>query len=166
MSDLPGEAGDLVRRLGLAPHPEGGWYRETWRSPLQVRAPRGLRPAMTVIHYLLDAGDTSAFHRVHSEEAWFHAAGEALELHVLEASGGYEVHRLGGQGPGGGRAHAVVPAGAWQAARPAGGSWVLASCVVAPGFQFEDFEMADRAAIAALRPDLAARLAPLCRPGT
>jgi hypothetical protein len=163
MSDLPGEAGELVRRLGLAPHPEGGWYRETWRSPLQVRGPRGVRPAMTVIHYLLAAGDLSAFHCVHSEEAWFHAAGGPLELHVLDASGGHEDHRLG---PGAGRAQVVVPAGAWQAARPAGQRWVLSSCVVAPGFEFEDFQMARREDIAALRPDLAARLDPLCRPGT
>src|SRR5512137_333397 len=164
MGGLPEDAQDVVRRLGLAPHPEGGWYRETWRSPLRVRGPRGERPAMTVIDYLLEAGDFSGFHRVHSDEAWHHVAGGALDLHVLDPGGGHAIHRIGSAALDGARFHAVVPAGAWQAARPAGDGWVLASCTVAPGFAFEDFEMARRGELVALRPDLEAVIAPLCRP--
>jgi hypothetical protein len=163
MDELPPEVQTLVRRLGLSPHPEGGWYRETWRSPARVGTPRGERPAMTVIHFLLPAGDFSAFHRVHSEEAWHHVAGDPLELRVLTPEGDHEVHRLGALHHDDARSHVVVPAGAWQAARPAGHGYSLVSCVVAPGFAFEDFEMADREALVALRPDLEAAISALCR---
>ncbi len=158
------EAQALVARLALAPHPEGGFYRETWRSPSRVITPRGERPALTVIHYLLPAGGFSAFHRVHSDEVWHHAGGGPLELHVLDVSGAHEVHRVGRAGTGATVPHVVVPAGSWQAARPVGGLHVLASCSVAPGFDFADFEMAREADLLLLRPDLAGIIRELCRP--
>jgi predicted cupin superfamily sugar epimerase len=164
MDDLSPEARALVQRLGLAPHPEGGWFRETWRSPGRVQTPRGERSAMTVIDYLLPAGAFSAFHRVHSEEAWHHVAGGPLELQVLTPDGLHQVHRVGPLAHHDARSHVVVPAGAWQAARPLGGEYALVSCTVAPGFEFEDFEMAERHVLVALRPDLEAAISELCLP--
>ncbi len=163
MEDIHPETRSLVARLGLSPHPEGGFYRETWRSPVRVATPRGDRAALTVIHYLLPAGAFSAFHRVHADEVWQHAGGGLLELHVVDPSGAHEVHRIG---PGAPHAipHVIVPAGHWQAARPVGDRHVLASCTVAPGFEFSDFEMAEGSELARLRPDLAGRLLELCRP--
>jgi len=163
MDELPPEVRALVQRLGLSPHPEGGWYRETWRSAARVRTPRGERPAMTVIHFLLPAGDFSAFHRVHSEEAWHHVAGDPLELRVLTPAGDHEVHRLGALHHDGARTHVVVPAGAWQAARPAGDGYSLVSCVVAPGFEFSDFELADERLLAGTSPELAGLVRSLLR---
>ncbi len=159
------ETREIVLRLALAPHPEGGYYRETWRSPGLVSTPRGDRSALTVIHYLLPAGAFSAFHRVHADEAWHHAGGDALELHVLSPEGEHVVHLLGPSGHPGAAPHAVVSAGAWQAARPLGGRHVLASCTVAPGFHFDDFEMARVEDLLALRPDLEPLLRALCQPG-
>jgi hypothetical protein len=158
------EAQALVARLALAPHPEGGFYRETWRSPARVITPRGERAALTVIHYLLPDGSFSAFHRVHSDEVWHHAGGGPLEIHVIDAAGAHEVHRVGRAGTGVAVPHVVVPAGSWQAARPVGGHHVLASCSVSPGFDFADFEMACEADLLRLRPDLAGIIRELCRP--
>ncbi|HET8725697.1 MAG TPA: cupin domain-containing protein [Anaeromyxobacteraceae bacterium] len=163
MSELHPETRWLKERLGLADHPEGGFYREVWRSPGRVHTPRGERTALTVIHYLLPAGAFSAFHRVHSDEVWQHAGGDPLELHVIDPTGAYEVHRIGVAAPGSGVPHVVVPAGHWQAARPTGLRHALASCTVAPGFEFQDFEMARPDALEALRPDLARLIRSLCR---
>jgi hypothetical protein len=160
------EAQALVARLALAPHPEGGFYRETWRSPARVITPRGERAALTVIHYLLPAGAFSAFHRVHSDEVWQHVGGGPLEIHVVDPSGAHEVQRVGREGTGVVVPHVVVPAGSWQAARPAGRHHVLACCMVAPGFEFADFEMAREADLMRLRPDLARVFRELCRPPT
>ncbi len=149
------EARALVEALGLAPHPEGGFYRETWRSPRRVATPRGERSALTLIHFLLPPGHRSAFHRVESDEAWHHVSGGPLELHVLTEAGVHAVHRLDASLAGGAVDHLVVPAGAWQAARPAGDRHALVSCAVAPGFDFADFRLARPGELAALRPDLA-----------
>lgn len=146
----------LVDALRLLPHPEGGFYRETFRSPVRLATPRGERSAMTVIHYLLPAGAWSAFHRVEADEAWHHVSGDPLELHLLSPAGAHEVHRLDARLAGGAVDHLVVPAGAWQAARPLGASHALVSCTVSPGFEFQDFALARPGELAALRPDLAA----------
>lgn len=137
--------------LALQPHPEGGWFREVHRSPATVPHPLDAAPraAMTSIYFLLAAGDFSAWHRVRSEELWHHAAGGPMELHLIEERGDGEAVarcvRLGTDVLGGETPQCVVPAGAWQAARPAEGvAWSLASCVVAPGFDFADFEMPPR----------------------
>ena len=153
------EARSLVERLALAPHPEGGFYRETWRSPLRVSTPRGDRAAMTIIHYLLPADSFSAFHRVHADEVWQHAGGDPLELHLVDPGGAHEVHRLGP----GALPHAVVPAGWWQGARVLGKRFALAGCTVAPGFEFADFELARPEDLLALRPELPAQVLALCR---
>jgi predicted cupin superfamily sugar epimerase len=155
---------ELVRALALAPHPEGGFYRETYRSPLRLSTPRGERAALTAIHFLLPAGALSLFHRVAAEEVWAHAGGGELELHLVSPAGRHEVVLLGGAA-GTARTHAVVPAGHWQAARPSGGRYVLTTCVVAPGFEFADFELATRGELARLFPALPEAVLALAAPG-
>jgi predicted cupin superfamily sugar epimerase len=132
---LPAE--EVVRLLGLAPHPEGGFYRETFRAP----APDGRRAASTAIYYLLRAGEVSAWHRVDADEVWHHYAGGTLELTLAAEGQERSSVRLGADLAAGERPQAVVPAGVWQTARPLGG-WVLAGCTVAPAFEFAGFEMA------------------------
>jgi predicted cupin superfamily sugar epimerase len=154
---------ELIRTLHLEPHPEGGHYRETWRSSSRVAAPgRPERSALTTIYFLLAQGGFSAWHRVLADEVWHWYEGEALEL-LLAAPDFTTVQRrrLGpvatGSEPAG-----TVPAAWWQAARPLG-SYALCGCTVAPGFEFEDFTFLrdDTAALALLRaaaPDLATLL--------
>lgn len=135
----------LARRwidaFGLARHPEGGWYRETFRSAATVLADDGRRrPALTLIHFVLDQGEASAWHGVRSDEAWCWHEGDALELLVVpEDLSRLDRVRLGPQQDGG-VPHHVVPQGAWQAARSLGAG-SLVSCSVAPGFDFADFRM-------------------------
>ena len=158
------EAEALLVRLSLAPHPEGGYYRETWRSATRVATPRGARSALTVVDYLLPAGSFSAFHRIRADEVWSHGAGDAIELHTVDPAGRHEVARLGPDDVPGHRSHAVVPAGWWQAARPLGDRYGLASCSVAPGFEFEDLELATPGDLLGLRPDLRDLVRTLARP--
>lgn len=143
---LPPAARAVVARLGLAPHPEGGFYRETFRAPAVVRADgRPARAASTAIYFLLPEGAFSALHRVASDEVWHHYDGAALDLHTLDDAGAHAVVRLGRDLAAGERPQAVVPAGVWQAAVPVGGPYVLVGCTVAPGFDFADFELPPRA---------------------
>ena len=114
---------------------------------------------MTTIHYLLPAGTFSAFHRVAADEVWCHSGGDALELHVASATGAHQSLRIGPDPGGGDLPHATVPAGHWQAARPLGARYTLATCVVAPGFQFSDFELATRDELARALPSLASLVA-------
>ena len=132
-------ASELIRVLNLQPHPEGGFYRETWRSGIQVEVDqRPSRAALTTIYFLLAAGSFSAWHRVRSDEVWHWYEGESLEL--LLASPDFSItqrHRLGPVGAGT-EPVVTVPADWWQAARPLG-DYALCGCTVAPGFEFEDF---------------------------
>ncbi len=141
----------LVERLGLQPHPEGGWFREEHRGALTVRRADGAeRSALTLIWFLLSAGEISRWHRVlGADETWHHAGGDPLELWLLPPEGGVAERRLVGPlpstpCPGEGQATPqpvrVVPAGWWQAAR-CQGAWTLVSCCVGPGFDFQDFEL-------------------------
>jgi predicted cupin superfamily sugar epimerase len=123
---------ELIEALGLAPHPEGGWYAETWRGD---PGPDG-RAVGTAIYFLLRAGERSHWHRVDAAEVWLFHAGAPLELRIDD-----EVLWLGPDLATGQRPQAVVPPGAWQAAQSTG-DWTLVSCVVAPGFEFEGFELA------------------------
>jgi uncharacterized protein len=155
----------LVRLLRLAPHPEGGFYRETFRAPLVLGGlPHGTpRRASTAIYFLLPAGDFSAFHRVRSDEVWHHYAGDPVALHVIDEGGAYAALRLGPDIAAGEEPQAVVPAGAWQAAEPLGGSFALCGCTVAPGFDFADFELASRDGLTARFPLHADSIARLTR---
>jgi uncharacterized protein len=139
------DARAVVNALGLVPHPEGGFYRETFRAPLAVEAPQGTRAASTAIYFLLPAGMFSALHRVRSDEAWHHYNGDPVELYLLREDGAHEVVRLGSDLANGERPQVVVPAGVWQAAIPLGSRFALCGCTVAPGFDFADFEMPVRA---------------------
>lgn len=149
---LERDAARIVTELRLAPHPEGGYYRETYRSPVRIVTPRGERAALTTIHFLLPSGAVSAFHRVQADEVWVHTGGDALELHTISADGCHHVSVLGDV-ESGLVTHAVVPAAEWQAARPLG-RYALATCTVAPGFEFADFELARRAELARAFPAL------------
>jgi uncharacterized protein len=136
----------LAQRLDLVPHPEGGWYRQTWRSPVSFM-PEGYggeRSAATAIYFLLHPGERSRWHVVRSDELWFwHGAGP-LELRLGGAGdrpSTEDIVLLGGDVMAGQQPQARVPGGVWQAAEPAGDLPVLVSCVVAPGFDFADFRM-------------------------
>ena len=145
---------ERVAALGLEPHPEGGFYREIYRSAATLPLPRGTRNLMTVIHFVLPPGAVSAWHLVRADEAWCHLAGDPLELHRVNDAGSHDVVHLGA-GPGGASAAAVVPAGVWQAAKCAGAVGSHVVCTVAPGFDFRDFAMADADALSARFPALA-----------
>ena len=131
-------ADEVIATLGLASHPEGGWYAETHRDPAQ---PGGGRGAVTAIHFLLRAGERSRWHRVDATEIWLWHAGAPLRLSV--SADGREVAEtlLGTDLAVGQRPQAVVPKDAWQAAESLG-AWTLVSCVVAPAFEFAGFELA------------------------
>jgi uncharacterized protein len=148
------EARAVVATLGLAPHPEGGFFRETFRAPLGVAAPQGQRAASTAIYFLLPAGTFSALHRVRSDEVWHHYDGDPIELYTLHENGRHEVVRLGHDLARGERPQAVVPAGVWQAALPVGSRFALCGCTVAPGFDFADFEMPARAELIERFPEV------------
>lgn len=150
----PLNADETVRRLGLIPHPEGGFYREMFRSGAVVTLPDGRqRSASTAILYLLPADAWSAWHRITSDEVWHHYGGAALRLHRL----GLPEIRLDPTAP-----QAAVPAGVWQAAEPMGGA-VLCGCTVSPGFEFEDFEMGTADALLRQFPGEAAIIRRLTR---
>jgi predicted cupin superfamily sugar epimerase len=148
---LEARVGDLIRNLELQRHPEGGYYKEVWRAPLTVEPVdgRGRRAALTAIYFLLPGGAVSRWHRVRSDEIWQHAEGAPLELLQLPPDE-WRLHRtrLGPLAPGQAPLRSV-PAGWWQAAQSLG-SYTLASCTVAPGFEFADFELlGDRRDLAA-----------------
>lgn len=135
------EAERLIETLGLQPHPEGGWYRETWRGP---EGPDG-RAVGTAIHFLLKAGERSHWHRVDANEIWLWHGGGPLRLSLAASDAGpvREV-TLGGDLAAGQAVQHVVAANEWQAAEPLPGSsgYTLVSCVVIPGFDFAGFELA------------------------
>jgi len=136
MTDI--SATTVIERLGLGRHPEGGWYAETWRAT----APDGGRPVGSAILYLLASGERSHWHRVDAAEIWQFSAGDPLELRLwAPGDPAITTYRLGGDVVAGDRPQAVIPAGAWQAARPLGG-WTLVGCIVTPAFEFAGFELA------------------------
>jgi len=137
-SDNQVSARELIRRFGLEPHPEGGWYREVFRSGILLQTSRGPRAALTSIYFLLEQNQQSRWHVVTSDETWHHAGGAPLELLVYRPESG-ELTRSWLGPPGDGQEPlGVAAAGCWQAARTAG-AFSLVSCDVAPGFDFEDF---------------------------
>ncbi len=131
-------ADDIIRELNLSPHPEGGWFRETWRAS----SPPGERAGGTAIYFLLKAGESSAWHRVDAAEMWHFYAGDPLLLTIsdTETTPPRSVI-LGTSLQAGERPQVLVPANSWQAARPLG-DFTLVGCTVSPGFEFAGFEMA------------------------
>ena len=129
------DARTIIERLALEPHPEGGWFRETWRA----EARRGERASGTAIYFLLEQGQASAWHRIDADEIWHYYAGAALELRV-HRSPRTQTWQLGPGLESGERPQRRVPAHAWQSARSLG-EWSLVGCTVSPAFEFEHFEL-------------------------
>jgi uncharacterized protein len=176
-----------IKKLHLSPHPEGGYYRQTYRSDLllpQKALPQdfsGPRPASTAIYFLLNESNFSAFHRLRSDELWHFYLGAPLLVHVIEANGGYSLIRLGGDPECGEVFQAVVKAGFWfasEVAPPEKGEekekssraasdqeqrFSLVGCTVAPGFDFADFELAERNRLMAHFPQHRSLIARLTR---
>jgi uncharacterized protein len=138
IGDMP--ASEVIAILGMKPHPEGGWYVETFRAEEGPDGPGG-RGWMTAILFLLEAGDVSHWHRVDSVECWFWQAGGPLALSISTDGITATASHLGPNLRAGQKLQGIVPAHAWQAAETLG-AWTLVSCTVAPGFQFEGFELA------------------------
>jgi uncharacterized protein len=142
-------ADEVIASLGLAPHPEGGFFSETFRAPpLPSALPgRGERAASTAIYFLLRAEDFSALHVVTSDEVWHHYYGDVLELHCFDGADQHRLVKLGSDFGAGQRPQHVVQSGELQGARVAPGphGFVLCGCTVAPGFDFADFRMPPRA---------------------
>jgi uncharacterized protein len=147
------DAGYWIEKLGLAAHPEGGWFAETYRSAESIDGEAlptrydGARSFSTAIYFLLEGSQRSVFHRLASDELWHHYDGTAVVLCLIDPGGALRTIRLGPDPERGESFQAVIPAGTWF------GGWVpdpdgfaLVGCTVAPGFSFADFEMADRAA--------------------
>lgn len=154
-------ARDLISELGLHPHPEGGYFREVFRSPDKVKPcdQRPTRAALTTIYFLLVEGQHSRWHRVASDEAWHFYEGDPLAIYWIDGQDGVHEEVLATTSPGA-RPLCVVPGGCWQAAKPCG-DYTLVGCTVGPGFDFEDFEIisagsAELARIVSLRNDFAA----------
>jgi predicted cupin superfamily sugar epimerase len=130
--------------LDLLPHPEGGWFRETWRTSVPVQAHGGERATATGIYFLLGPGEESMWHCVRSDEAWFWHRGGPLQLTLGgdgDRPGRGDTVLLGPEVEHGERPQAVVPGGVWQAARLASDREALVSCVVSPGFDYADFRV-------------------------
>lgn len=129
------DAQHWIQTLQLQKHPEGGYYRETYRDAREING----RACSTAIYFLLPAGEVSALHRLKSDEVWHFYAGHELTLHILDPAGNYTTQTVGPAS-----FQAVVPAGHWFGATVERG-YALVGCTVAPGFYFRDFELADRA---------------------
>lgn len=160
----------LIDNLQLQPHPEGGYYKENYRSSEVIEGHAlparfmGRRNMSTAIYYLLQQGDFSAFHKIKSDECWHFYAGGTLIIHMLSSKSGYNQVRLGNNFKSGELFQWVVEAGVWFASEPANKtSYSLTGCTVAPGFDFADFEMADSNLLLSEFPDQALLIKRLCR---
>jgi len=163
-------ADDWIALLGLTPHPEGGYFRETYRADESIPAAAlperygGARPYATTIYYLLQNNDFSALHRLASDETWHFYGGAPLAIHIIDTAGNYRIARLGNNPQNGESFQVVVGAGCWFGATVTGpDGYTLAGCTVAPGFDFADFEIADRQTLIRQHPALAHLITNLTR---
>lgn len=145
------EINQLVESLQLLPHPEGGFYKEVYRSETMIPKAAlldnfsGDRSYCTSIYFLLTSENFSAFHRIKQDEIWHFYGGSSLSVHVIDASGAYVEHKVGMDFNNGEQPQLVVPAGCWFASSVSKkDSYAFVGCTVAPGFDFDDFELADR----------------------
>jgi len=136
---LPAEAAEIIAQLGLKPHPEGGYYRETFRDS---RTDANGRAHSTAIYFLLPRGERSHWHRIDAVEIWHYYAGHALTLKIADDDGQWSF-RLGPNLGAGEQPQAIVPPHTWQSAESSG-DWTLVGCTVAPGFDFATFELAPK----------------------
>jgi uncharacterized protein len=160
----------LIQQYNLQPHPEGGWYKETYKSAEEISAAAlptrfgGARAFSTAIYFLLEQGNFSAFHRIKSDECWHFYAGDPLDVFVLQQDGRLDIIHLGKDISKGQFFQYVVPANCWFASRPAAGSsFCFVGCTVAPGFDFADFELADAGDLSAQFPLHQVMIKTLCR---
>src|SRR4030095_7948224 len=149
----------LIRQYGLEPHPEGGWYKQTYKSNEQIAADAlperfgANRAFSTAIYFLLEKGNFSAFHRIKSDECWHFYAGDLLLIYIIEQDGDLKVISLGNELEKGQSFQYVVAANCWFATRPAPGSeYCFVGCTVSPGFEFKDLELADAAELSVVYP--------------
>jgi predicted cupin superfamily sugar epimerase len=159
-------AREIIAHLGLAPHPERGWFAETFRAPTTVTTAAGPRNASTAIYFLLgDQHRASYLHRLRSDELFHLYDGGPLDVLLLAADGSSQVRRLGRDLAAGERPQLVIPAGTWFGTElPAGVEFCLWGCTVAPGFSFEDFELAAGPELAARYPAQQERIGRMLRP--
>jgi uncharacterized protein len=160
----------LIKEFDLLPHPEGGYYKETYRSAemipataLSERFPAN-RNLSTAIYFLLEQGNFSAFHRIKSDECWHFYAGDALFVHIIHLNGELETVAIGNDISKGQKFQHVVPAGCWFASEPAPGSiFSFVGCTVSPGFDFADFELAEADTLIKEYPEHELLIKRLCR---
>jgi uncharacterized protein len=164
------DAAFWIDALQLAPHPEGGHYRVTYGAELTISrealppAFKGARPASTAIYFLVDGQNFSAFHRIASDELWHFYAGSGLLIHVIAPDGALQTIRLGNDPSCGQTLQASVPAGCWFASELENpDTYALVGCTVAPGFDFEDFQLANRGELSATFPQHSELIARLTR---
>jgi predicted cupin superfamily sugar epimerase len=160
----------LIKQFGLQSHPEGGWYKQTYKSNEFISAtalPERFnddRVFSTAIYFLLEKGNFSAFHKIKSDECWHFYTGDPLNIYTIDQPGELKVITLGNNFNEEETFQYVVPANCWFASRPAPGSeYCLVGCTVAPGFEFEDFELADKTTLSAMHPRHTNIIAELCR---
>ncbi len=160
----------LIQQYDLQPHPEGGWYKETYKSTEYISGNAlperfgGSRSFSTAIYFLLEQGNFSAFHRIKSDECWHFYAGDPLLVYVMQLNGTLDIIHLGNDIEKGQVFQFVVPANCWFASKPAPGStFCFVGCTVAPGFDFTDFELAKASSLTVLFPQHKAIIEELCR---
>jgi len=160
----------LIQQYNLKPHPEGGWYIQTYKSNelIDVSALPGRfggdRSFSTAIYFLLEQGNFSAFHRIKSDECWHFYSGDPLLIYVIEENEELKIISLGNDPEKGQTFQYVVPANCWFASRPAPGSeYCFVGCTVSPGFEFEDFELANANELSNAHPQHKDIIRQLCR---
>jgi len=160
----------LIQKYNLEPHPEGGWYKQTYKSNEQIAAealPKRFganRFFSTAIYFLLEKGNFSAFHRIKSDECWHFYAGDPLLIYIIEQTGELKIISLGNDHEKEQSFQYVVPANCWFASRPAPGSeYCFVGCTVSPGFEFEDFELANATELSVMYPQHKSIIIELCR---
>lgn len=160
----------LKQKYNLQQHPEGGWYKETYKSSESIQEDalperfEHSRAFSTAIYFLLEQGNFSAFHRIKSDECWHFYAGQTLQVFVIHESGALDIINLGSDISKGELFQYVVPANCWFASKPAPDSdFCFVGCTVAPGFDFQDFELADAKILSQLYPLHSQMIKTLCR---
>jgi hypothetical protein len=157
-------------KLNLQPHPEGGYFRETYRAGAEIPgnvlsdAYNGSRNTATSIYFMLEGGDFSSFHRLKSDELWYFHLGSAINIFLIDSHGHLSVKTLGADIPGGEQLQLIIPAGTIFGAEVKEASgWTLAGCMVSPGFDFEDFELLKRDSLVSSFPQHQAIISRLTR---
>lgn len=160
----------LIKQFNLKAHPEGGWYRQTYKSKESVSAkalPERFgdeRAFSTAIYFLLEKGNFSAFHKIKSDECWHFYAGDPLLIYVIKQNGELEIASLGNDFKNNQVFQYIVPANCWFASRPApGSSYCFVGCTVSPGFEFEDFELGNPNILSVMYPQHETVIKELCR---